>query len=49
MIYGLYEKIKNLHVNSGKNQVQLAKRLGVTKNAVNSWETGTNSQSLIYY
>ena len=30
------------------NQVQLAKRLGVTKSAVNSWETGTNSPSLSY-
>lgn len=48
MIYGLYEKIKKLRVNSGMNQVQLAKRLGVTKSAVNSWETGTNSPSLIY-
>ena len=48
MIYGLYEKIKNLRVNSGMNQVQLAKRLGVTKSAVNSWETGTNSPSLSY-
>ncbi len=48
MIYGLYEKIKNLRVNSGMNQVQLAKRLGVTKSAVNSWETGTNSPSLLY-
>ena len=48
MIYGLYEKIKNLRVNSGMNQVQLAKRLGITKSAVNSWETGTNSPSLSY-
>ena len=48
MIYGLYEKIKNLRVNSGMDQVQLAKRLGITKSAVNSWETGTNSPSLSY-
>ena len=48
MIYGLYEKIKNLRVNSGMNQVQLAKRLGITKSAVNSWETGINSPSLSY-
>lgn len=48
MIYGLYEKIKDLRVNSGMNQVQLAKRLGVTKSAVNSWEMGTNSPSLLY-
>ena len=48
MIYGLYDKIKNLRVCSGMNQVQLAKRLGVTKSAVNSWETGTNSPSLLF-
>ena len=48
MIYGLYEKIKNLRVNSGMSQVQLAERLGITKSAVNAWETGTNSPSLLY-
>ncbi|MDE7230305.1 MAG: helix-turn-helix domain-containing protein, partial [Oscillospiraceae bacterium] len=48
MIFGIYEKIKDLRVNSGMNQVQLAKRLGITKSAVNSWETGTNSPSLLY-
>ena len=48
MIFGPYEKIKDLRVNSGMNQVQLAKRLGITKIAVNSWETGTNSLSLLY-
>lgn len=48
MIYGLYEKIKSLRVNLGMNQVQLAKRLGVSKSAVNSWEVGTNSPSLLY-
>lgn len=48
MIYGLYEKIKNLRVHSGMSQVQLAERLGITKSAVNAWETGTNSPSLSY-
>lgn len=48
MIYGLYDKIKSLRVHSGMNQVQLAERLGVTKSAVNAWETGTNSPSLSY-
>ncbi len=48
MIYGLYEKIKNLRVNSGMSQPQLAERLGVTKSAVNAWEMGTNSPSLSY-
>lgn len=48
MVYGLYDKIKSLRVHSGMNQVQLADRLGVTKSAVNAWETGTNSPSLSY-
>lgn len=48
MIYGLYEKIKNLRVHSGMSQVQLAERLGITKSAVNAWESGTNSPSLSY-
>lgn len=48
MIYGLYEKIKNLRVHSGMSQPQLAERLGVTKSAVNAWEMGTNSPSLSY-
>lgn len=48
MVYGLYDKIKSLRVHSGMSQVQLAERLGVTKSAVNAWETGTNSPSLSY-
>lgn len=32
----------------GLTQTQLAERLGVTKSAVNAWETGTNSPSLTY-
>lgn len=48
MIYELNEKIKNLRINSGMNQVQLAERLGITKSAVNAWESGTNSPSLSY-
>lgn len=48
MIYGLYEKIKTLRINSGMSQVQLAERLGITKSAVNAWENGTNSPSLTY-
>lgn len=48
MIYELYEKIKSLRTNSGMSQVQLAERLGITKSAVNAWESGTNSPSLSY-
>lgn len=48
MIYGLYERIKSLRQQMGMSQVQLAKRLGVTKSAVNSWEAGTSSPTLSY-
>ncbi len=48
MVYELYERIKNLRVQVGLSQSELAKRLGVTKSAVNSWESGTNSPSLNY-
>lgn len=48
MIYGLYEKIKELRISSGMSQVQLAKKIGITKSAVNAWESGTNSPSLSY-
>lgn len=48
MVYGLYEKIKTLRIQSGMSQVQLAERIGVTKSAVNAWEAGTNSPSLSY-
>lgn len=48
MVYELYERIKNLRTQVGLSQSELAKRLGVTKSAVNSWESGTNSPSLNY-
>ncbi|MBQ3842738.1 MAG: helix-turn-helix transcriptional regulator [Ruminiclostridium sp.] len=48
MVYELYERIKNLRAQVGLSQSELAKRLGVTKSAVNSWESGTNSPSLNY-
>ena len=48
MVYGLYEKIRCLREHYGITQTQLAERLGVTKSAVNAWETGTNSPSLTY-
>ncbi|MDR2559290.1 MAG: helix-turn-helix domain-containing protein [Oscillospiraceae bacterium] len=47
MIYGFTEKIKNLRLQKGLTQVQIAKRLNITKNAVYSWEMGTSSPSLI--
>ena len=48
MIYGLYEKIKTQRIQVGLSQSELAKKLGVTKSAVNSWESGTNSPSVTY-
>ena len=48
MVYELYEKIKTLRNQIGISQSDLARRLGVTKSAVNSWESGTNSPSLTY-
>lgn len=40
MIYALNENIKKLRISSGLNQVELAKRLGVTKQCVSNWENG---------
>lgn len=48
MIYELYERIKTLRQQASLSQVELAKKLGISKSAVNSWETGTSSPSLIY-
>jgi transcriptional regulator with XRE-family HTH domain len=48
MIYGLSEKIKNSRIQKGLTQVQVSKRLNVTKSAVNAWETNGTTPSLIY-
>ena len=48
MIYGLSERIKNSRLQKGLTQVQVSKRLNVTKSAVNSWETNNSTPSLIY-
>jgi len=48
MIYGLSERIKDLRVQKGLTQVQVAQRLGITKNAVNAWESSASSPSLKY-
>jgi transcriptional regulator with XRE-family HTH domain len=47
MIYGLSERIKNSRTQKGLTQVQVAKRLNVTKSAVNLWETNGSTPSLI--
>jgi len=46
MIYGLSERIKNARTQKGLTQVQVSKRLNITKSAVNAWETGSSTPSL---
>lgn len=38
MDFLLNENIKNLRIRSGLNQVEFAKRIGVTKQCVSNWE-----------
>jgi transcriptional regulator with XRE-family HTH domain len=46
MIYGLNDRIRELRVQKNLTQAQIAERLGITKNAVNSWEKLGSSPSL---
>ncbi|MCL1880826.1 MAG: helix-turn-helix domain-containing protein [Oscillospiraceae bacterium] len=46
MIYGLSDKIRKLRTQKNLTQSQVAKRLGITKNAVNSWENSASSPTL---
>lgn len=39
------EKIKNLRQARGWTQAEMARRLGVTRNGVNSWEQGLSAPS----
>ena len=39
-LYNLYQRIIELRTSINITQAQLAKRLGVTRSAVNSWEMG---------
>jgi transcriptional regulator with XRE-family HTH domain len=47
MIYGMAEKIRALRLQKGFTQTEIAKRLNITKNSVNVWETGACAPSLI--
>jgi len=47
MIYGLSDRIKTSRIQKGLTQVQVSKRLNVTKSAVNSWETNASTPSII--
>jgi transcriptional regulator with XRE-family HTH domain len=46
MIYGLSDRIRELRVQKNLTQAQVAERLGITKNAVNSWEKSASSPTL---
>lgn len=35
-----YERIKEIRLSLGLNQVQLGKKLGVTKQCISNWESG---------
>jgi len=46
MIYGLSDRIRELRLQKNLTQAQVAERLGITKNAVNSWEKSASSPTL---
>jgi len=46
MIYDLSDKIRELRKQKNLTQAQVAERLGITKNAVNSWEKSASSPTL---
>lgn len=46
MIYELGDKIRELRIQKNLTQAQVAQRLGITKNAVNSWEKMSSSPTL---
>lgn len=47
MVLFVDERIKSLREKSGMTQAQLARRLGVTRGAVNSWEMSLTTPSTI--
>ncbi len=42
------DRIKTLREQSGMTQAQLAKRLGISRSAVNAWEMGISCPSVFY-
>ncbi|MBQ8827424.1 MAG: helix-turn-helix transcriptional regulator [Oscillospiraceae bacterium] len=48
MILFIADRIKTLREKNGMTQTQLAKRLGVSRSAVNSWEMSLSTPSSIY-
>ena len=47
MINSIADKIRYLRDKSGMTQTDLAKRLGISRSAVNSWEMSLSSPSLV--
>ena len=48
MILFIADRIKTLREKNGMTQTQLAKRLGISRSAVNSWEMSLSTPSSIY-
>lgn len=48
MILFIADRIKTLREKAGLTQTQLAKRLGISRSAVNSWEMSLSTPSSIY-
>ena len=46
MIYNIADRIRYLRDKSGYTQTDLAKRLGISRSAVNSWEMSLSSPSI---
>ena len=46
MIYNIADKIRYLRDKAGLTQTALAKRLGISRSAVNSWEMSLSSPSV---
>ena len=46
MLYNIADRIKYLRDKAGMKQVELAKRLGISRSAVNSWEMSLSFPSV---
>ncbi|MBR2010796.1 MAG: helix-turn-helix transcriptional regulator [Clostridia bacterium] len=46
MVYNIAERIQYLREKSGMKQVELAKKLGISRSAVNSWEMSLSFPSV---
>lgn len=46
MLYDIANRIKYLRDKAGMKQIELAKRLGISRSAVNSWEMSLSTPSI---